>query len=385
MSLRLKVFLVLGAVMAALFFCTNIALSRFLISEFVALEREEMEEDISRITDGLRSRMDDLSVKLADWAQWDDTYRYVSDRNEEYVVSNINDESLDILRLNIILIADGSGSVVFKKSIRNGQEEPFSEEFERHLLDEIPRLFESGLERREEIVNVPEGMIVYAARPITSSDGMAEPNGYMVFGYFFTQELADSLGRTSHLSVRYESFMRQQPLPDDFAEANGQLSFEHPVVVPDAGDDHVVRGYALVEGGHGKPIAIFRVDTARDIYHKGQESLALFSKLISALSVVFAVAIFFVLDWLVLRKIARLGSQVRKIRESGDLSASVALPGKDEFASLAHEVDGMLVAMRETEAKRQQQINEMEKLNRLMVNRELRMIELKQEIRGLKK
>lgn len=385
MSLRPKVFFILGVVMVALFFGVNAMLSRLMTAEFVALEQYEMEQDVLRVTDALRARMDDLSVKLADWAQWDDTYQYVAEPNEEYIVSNLKDETFGVLRIDFIVIADASGKVLYKRHVENGEEKPFSDDFEQHLAEDSLSVLEAGRERFEEAISLPEGTIVYAVRPVTTSDGSAAANGYMVFGYFFDQDDADVLGAISRLHVHYAPLAEQAPLPDDFAEANRHLSREHPVFVPDAGTGDTLSGYVLVEGGHGKPVMFFRVDGPRDIYNKGQQSIALFAKLMGVSSAVFAVIIFFVLDWLVLRKIARLGSQVRKVRESGDLSASVALPGKDEFAKLAHEVDEMLMAMRETEAKRQQQIEEVEKLNRLMVNRELRMIELKQEIRGLKK
>ncbi len=389
MSLRLKAFLVLGVVMTALFFIANQALSRLMVSEFVVLERQEMETDVARAAEMMRFRMDDLSVKLTDWAQWDDTYQYVSDQNEEYrgeyVESNLTDETFGTLRVDLIVIGDRSGAPIYARQMINGEEKPFPESFKEHLAEDVPELFDDRRERFEEVISLPEGLLVYAVRPVTSSDGKAETNGFMVFGYFFDQADADVLGSMAHLRVRYAPLSFDQPLPDDFASANEHLSREHPVYVPDPGEADKVSGYMLVEGGHGKPVMLFRVEKTRDIYDKGQESIALFAKFLAASSAVLVLALFFISDWLVLRKIARLAIQVKKVRESGDLEASVRLPGKDEFAKLAQEVDGMLESMRETEARRQQQMDEVEKLNRLMVNRELKMIELKQQIREMNK
>jgi sensor domain CHASE-containing protein len=385
MSLRLKVFLILGGVMVALFFGVNAVLSRLLTSEFVALEKNEMVQDAARVTDAMRSKMDDLSVKLADWSQWDDTYQYVADRNEDYVASNLQDETFGVLRVDLIVIGDKSGSIVYKMHVENGEQKPFPESMEQHLVEDVSAMFDQGRDRFEDIVSLPEGMLVYAIRPITTSDGSADPDGFMAFGYFFDQADADVLGSMSRLRVTYAPLFGEEALPDDFARANEQLSREHPTFVADAGLGAMVSGYTLVESGHGKPVMLFRVDGPRDIYKKGQESIKLFAWLMASASAVFAVVIFVILDRLVLRKIARLGGQIKKIRESGDSEASIALSGKDEFAGLAKEVNATLESMRENEKRVQQQADEAEKMNRLMVNRELKMIELKQEIRDMKK
>lgn len=387
MSLRLKAFFILGVVMVALFFVANEALSRLMTSEFVVLERQEMEVDVARASEAMRFRMDDLSVKLADWAQWDDTHQYISDQSEEYraeyVESNLKNETFGTLRVDLIVIGDLFGAPIYARYVKNGEEQPFPESFTEHIAEDIPGLFDDRRERLEEVISLPEGLLVYAVRPVTSSDGTAAANGFMIFGYFFDQSDADVIGSMAHLRVRYAPLSLEQPLPEGFASANEHLSREHPVYVPDPGEASTVSGYMLIEGGHGKPVMLFRVEEERDIYDKGQQSIALFTKLLGAYSAVFALLLFFISDRLVLRKIARLADQVKKIRESGDIEASVRLPGKDEFAKLAQEVDGMLGAMRETEARRQQQMDEVEKLNRLMVNRELKMIELKQQIREM--
>jgi sensor domain CHASE-containing protein len=342
-----------------------------------------MGQDILRVTDALRSEMDDLSVKLGDWAQWDDTYQYAADHNEEYVISNLQNETFEMLGLDVVLIADGSGATVFKKNIENGEEKPFQDTLEQYFSNKVPQVFSEGRNRYEDIINTPEGTLIYAARPITSSDGKSPAGGFMVFGYFFDQNDADSLGRVTRLNVRYAGIGDGRFLDGNFAEANKYLSREHPIYMSNTQPEDVISGYVLVDSGHGKPAMLLGVNASRDIYQKGKESIVLFVRFMLAVSLVFMAIIFLIFDRLVLRKIARLADQVKDVRESGDLNANILLPGKDEFSKLAKEVNGMLESMRENEARRQQQVDEMERLNKLMINRELRMIELKQKIRGL--
>jgi len=89
MRLRIKVILsvivIIGALTAVIFYI----FSANLTEDFRKLEEDKAYENISRAYDTLASRIDDLSVKLSDWAQWDDTYDFVQDRNEEYVDVNL--------------------------------------------------------------------------------------------------------------------------------------------------------------------------------------------------------------------------------------------------------------------------------------------------------
>jgi sensor domain CHASE-containing protein len=83
MSLRLKVFLVVGAVLALLLLLVNQSLSRIIGNDFAGLERQEARNNAARAIDALQNRVDQLSIKLGDWAQWDDTYRYMTDHNAD--------------------------------------------------------------------------------------------------------------------------------------------------------------------------------------------------------------------------------------------------------------------------------------------------------------
>ena len=54
-----------------------------------------------------------LDALLSDWATWDDTYRFVQDRNPQYVASNLVDTTFSGMGLNLIVYLDPSGTVVW--------------------------------------------------------------------------------------------------------------------------------------------------------------------------------------------------------------------------------------------------------------------------------
>jgi len=46
---------------------------------------------------------DDFNYRFADWSEWDDTYTFVKDANEDYIEENLTPEALTILDVNLVL------------------------------------------------------------------------------------------------------------------------------------------------------------------------------------------------------------------------------------------------------------------------------------------
>ena len=89
MSLRSKVFLVIGTVLAVFFFFIHQTISRIIERDFSDLEQREVGQDLSRVKDMLDNKTEELSIKLSDWAQWDDMYQYAADHNAAFIQSKI--------------------------------------------------------------------------------------------------------------------------------------------------------------------------------------------------------------------------------------------------------------------------------------------------------
>ena len=56
--------------------------------------------------------MQGLEATVADWGMWDDTYRFVAQRDPEFLRLNVNFQSLETLRADLLLICDAGGKLV---------------------------------------------------------------------------------------------------------------------------------------------------------------------------------------------------------------------------------------------------------------------------------
>jgi sensor domain CHASE-containing protein len=86
------------------------------LNSFAAHEEEETNENMERIRSALFDGLSYLDSYVYDWAAWDDTYAFIQDLNEDYIESNLVDETFIGAELNIIVYVNTNGEIVFGKA-----------------------------------------------------------------------------------------------------------------------------------------------------------------------------------------------------------------------------------------------------------------------------
>lgn len=339
-----------------LFFFVYHLFTTTLVGDFQELEKSSVEESVKRVSGALESEIRNLEIKVSDWAQWDDTYAYIEDRNEEYIQANLQDSALDLLRLNFVVLADTEGAILFKKQVDSeGNEVAFSDPFTQYI-ETHGQLFEhtSAQSVHSGIVMLPEGMLIMTARAVTTSDGLAPAKGTILFGFFVNDEVVTKWASLTHLNLTVKRF---DSVSEDaqYSLAASNLEHEDSVFVgPTTSDDSVVYGYGLRKDIDGNSALISRVELDRSLYQHGQENIALFTKIIIGISLPIIAVVFILFEYLVLRRIFSLERAVEGISLSQDSEATISISGKDEFSSLAEQINTMLRSLHDAEAKRKE-------------------------------
>lgn len=356
MHIRTKVFLSVGGTLFVLFFAVYSILSQILEADFLDLEKRAVEENVHRVSDAFENKIDDLVVKVSDWGQWDDTYAFVQDGNQEYIDANLQDVALNLLHIQFVVITDEKGEILFKKEInQEGESVPFSDSFER-FIQAHPSLttHADGQSVHPGVITLPEGVIVNVARAVTSSDGLSPVKGTIMFAFFVNDDVVQKLSELTHLKIslkRYDEALKDP----EFMVAAENLNDEKGVFLGSREEnDTVVRGFARKDDIDGKQALMIETILERSVYQRGQESRLLFAKIMIGVGIVMVLVVFFLFESLVLRRLFYLGKAVENVSQGKESEARIFLSGKDEFSNLAERINTMLVALRELDVKKRE-------------------------------
>jgi len=350
MSLRRKTLITIGLTIISLIAILYAASRIILLGSFAALEEQYTRHNVEQALNALFDDFSALDTIAFDWAAWDDTYVFIEDANEDYIQSNLVDETFVDLRLNFMLFINSSGQIVFDKGfdLHNEGEIPVPQSLQEHLTDNALLLRHPDTESSiAGIVLLPEGPILVASRPILTSVEEGPVRGTLIMGRYLDSAEIDRLADIVHLSLTVHRF-DDASMPLDFQAVRSSLSEEGPIIVRSLSEESIA-GYALIEDIYGKPSLVLRADRPRDIYKQGQAGISYFMLSLLSVGLVFGVVSLLHLDKHILSRLARLSRSVSDIGTSGDLSARITMPGRDELSNLAGAINGMLEELEQSE------------------------------------
>lgn len=372
MNLRTKTFITFistAIILTILFFFLSY---RLVLHGFIVLEEEIMQENMQRAVNVLRTILNGMEVTSVDWAAWDDTYQYVQDRNDAYESSNLNDESLVNLKVNLFMIYTLEGERVFSwyhdPSI-NYIGEP-SNEFNTYF-DQLAHTITqptSGLH----VFDRPFFFTVY---PIITSDKQGAPKGFLVLGKLLDSSTVSSLSQIGNLSISFEwfgnnisftkedfntnkrlpskslfSYLTGSAISSSILENSTFMSFESnvstflatPTFYIHSGDTDYIHAYALLRDYSVDNDVLLSVEYPRKIYWKGRETIESFATFFLLATVFFSILSFILLDTFVVNRLLNLRKDILQSELDSTKKTRVRVQGNDELAWVAQSVNHLL-------------------------------------------
>jgi hypothetical protein len=356
MTLRRKTLIIISLTLIGLIGILYAVLQTIMMGSFAELEIQNTTNNVERALNALDDDIGGLVTMTNDWATWDDTYKFIEDRNEGYIAVNPTDEGMMALRVNVMLFIDSSGEIVYGKGfdLANEQEVAVPQGLTTHLTGDSLLLNHPDAESSiSGILLLSEGSMLIASEPILTSDGEGPVRGSLVWGRYLDDTEVSGLAETTRLSLTVHQ-LSESELPPDFEIAHSELSSTGTSTFVRPLDREFVAGYTVLEDIYGTPILMMRVDIPRAIYQQGQASLVYLISSLVIVGFVFVVAVLLLLEKLVLAPVSRLSASVNDIGASGDLSARVSITGSDELASLAGNINGMLGGLKQSHSALQE-------------------------------
>ncbi len=353
MTLRTKTLATLFVTLFGLLALLYVGYNTTVMQSFVRLEDEETRVKIEQIRVYLATQVRNLNLQIKDWAQWDETYNYAVSFDPAFVQANLSDETLDNLRLNMMVLVDEAGQIVYTKAHDLGDlAADLSTGNIQSYLDANPLLLSRPVEPTSGISGllvVGTTPVLVATSPILNSEGGGPPHGTLIWARFMTAPLMDQMTELFQAPVS-ASVIGSPNLPPEVNAAAQALTVTNPTLTLVA-NENMVSGYGLLTDLYGRPSLVIRIDLPRNIYQHGRYSQTWFALSLGGAGVVFAAVFLVLVERLVLTRLARMSRAVSGIGANRDFTVRVDERGDDELARLGHAINTSLTAAAESQAK----------------------------------
>ncbi len=365
MNLRNKTLLAVSTTLVGLLVLLYVVVSFVLVSGFNRVENRDGRGNVERVLNAVGAQENALSRLGYDWSQWDASFRFVRGGNAAFDAafrqSNLNEGSIASIRVDLMMFVQPGGHVVFGTGLDEG----------KGVLTPVPAGMEQllapkGMLLRDPLGGKPvKGLVVLSGRvmmvvaqPIVPSNGLGYGDGVLILGQYLDQRRVAALESQTKFPL---SLYPATALPAELAPVAASLSSTAPVLLR-ALSPTVMEGYGMLPDIFGRPAALLRIRMDRPVHQVALVSLHYLLLALAAAGIVFLVLTLVLLERLVLARLARLSSGVGEVRAARDLDMRLTLPGRDELARLAEDINAMLQALKDSGDREQQLRLEVEEL-----------------------
>lgn len=397
-SIRFKIIAIILVCIIALSFVIYFYSTSIFQNSYEKIEQDEAIKNVLLIESELGNVVDQLSVKIMDWAWWDDTYQFMKDQNKDYKISNLGVGSISNLKINSIVYINKENSIIFSKNVDLiAKEEVKSFDLDEHVSSHR-KLYEFSNDKitNSGIVMLPNGPMVVATAPILTSDSDGQSRGALLFGINLDYSIVSFLNKLTNLPSHIYAY-DDLFLPEDVALAKSSFSKDKKIFTQPISQD-LIAGYTILNDFYGDPALILKVETSRISFNEGKSNLNSFLWIAIMSIFIFGIIIYVFIEIFFIYRFSRLSREVYEISQNQDFTKRVTEDRKDGIGSVSVAINEMLriitsVLKKEeegrekiisSEKKLQDKVQELEKINQLMIGRELQMVELKKQIKDNK-
>src|SRR5882724_7383838 len=300
---------------------------------FAELERVNARVAMRRINFALDLVIDRIAVSATDWGNWVDTYRFVQDRNPEFIKTDITNVALRQLNINVMLILDLDGSVVASKSLELKSDRPLELDLAARKALPIDFPWRANLRAARPargLMATNRGILMVATAPVLDGNGGGPVRGMIAMGRLLSASDVRNIGA--------------QAQADLTLLAPGQVQGREQLIERDA----VTRVYRTFDDVYGRPVMTLRVDVPREVTLRGHAAVTYASICLVGAAVVVLLLLVSVLNRLILTPLAVVTRYAVALDEGKDLTTRLDLARTDEIGVLARELDRMVARVAES-------------------------------------
>lgn len=343
MGLRSKVLIILLGMWAVITAIIYFYSTSTLINDYVVLEKSEMVKNIDRTRKTLNNLMTSIKVLNGDWSKWDDAYKFMQNKNQAFIDTNLAPPTFTNANLSLILFFKPDGKLHYGLSFNLKSDKYVT--LPQNLLaqleaDKTFTQLDKIDENRTGIFKAPAGYIILSASPIVTSQNKGPIRGTLVMGSYFDDKQLATLSDITNIKTNFIPL----PLSKEDAEYEAPLSElekGNPYFIS-AKNQHLMYGYTFVNDINQRPIGILSIESQRTLFNEGVNTIRQYLALIMCIGIFFIVVVWWLLERLMLKRMINISKQVVSINSENKFSNRIAVQGHDELANMASAINSLM-------------------------------------------
>jgi two-component system NtrC family sensor kinase len=306
---------------------------------FASLEHDAAVTDMDRVESAISRDMEHVQTMSTDWGDWDETYRFMEDRREDFIAQSIMNDALKNLRVDAIAFVDLTGKFIWARALRSGSLEPLPINFiSRGALPEHSVWSDAlrSATKASAYVQTDRGLMLVAIAPILNGNHQGPSRGSVLLGRLLTDQEIARIGEQAHADV-YQVH-----------SSNGGASLAQviPGLAPSATEAFQVNDSELtsyrVLMANNTPLTILKLNTPHTITERGKTAMRTSLGLMLVGVVIGLLVLLLLLHWIVVRPLGRLVRQTRLIGSADEPTSAIEVRSRDELGELALEFNEMV-------------------------------------------
>ena len=323
-----------------------IILNNVMLDKINLLENKYTVENVEHAKDEIKKEIDLLNTIIVDWAVWDNSYQFMIDRNFQYIDSNISDDTLNNLKVNLMIFIDNEGEIVYSQGYDLGEKQTIPIDYKLFDYLDIKNLVKNNdIHYRKSGMITLNGkdFILISICPILKSNGEGPINGYMILGANFTKEKIFEIEQELNSSVKIE-YLNEFDFDRKYFDLKKNNTSVHIL------NKEKIIGNSFIENIDGKPSFLLSIEKDRDINKIGVSGIEATLISLFTLFIAFSFFIILILDRGILKRLQDLSYEIRKIGEGKDLSRRLKKQvEQDELSDVSEEINGMLYSLEKSQ------------------------------------
>lgn len=169
-----------------------------IIPEYSRVESAEVVDEMSHVENLLYYMLDSLDTTNWDWSSWDDMYGYMADGDPDFIGSNYVNGTFIDSEINIMVIVDTAGEVVFGRyyDLDTEEERPFPD-------DLVGLIADNSLVNTSGFLVLDDLFLMYSSRHILTSLDEGPSKGSHLMAKVLDDEFAAQLSFLSRNDVQF--------------------------------------------------------------------------------------------------------------------------------------------------------------------------------------